>query len=130
MQNTGNSSCWGIARVYVNELGFVFVGGDDSALRNLFAMQIGLSVGRGGLLPPFPPPLTRGLSNAQHLTGGEKQADISSLPPSFAYGKSHLPPRGRNNGADPAPRCRGGFPRPPVDLDVILRNNTEVVPYS
>ena len=49
--------------------------------------------------PPFPPPLTRGLSNAQHLTGGEKQADISSLPPSFAYGKSHLPPRGRNNGA-------------------------------
>lgn len=26
MQNTGNSSCWGIARVYVDELGFVFVG--------------------------------------------------------------------------------------------------------
>ena len=31
MQNTGNSSCWGIARVYVDELGFVFVGGGDSA---------------------------------------------------------------------------------------------------
>ena len=32
-------------------------------------------------------------------------------------------------GDDSAPRCRGGFPRPPVDFDMILRNNTEVVPY-
>ena len=31
MQNTGNSSRWGIVRVYVDELGFVFVGGDVSA---------------------------------------------------------------------------------------------------
>ena len=52
MQNTGNSSCWGIARVYVDELGFVFVGGAESSPRDLFAMQIGLSVGRGGLLSP------------------------------------------------------------------------------
>ena len=33
MQNTGNSSRWGIVRVYVDELGFVFVGGDVSAPR-------------------------------------------------------------------------------------------------
>ena len=33
-------------------------------------------------------------------------------------------------GDDSAPRCRGGFPCPPVDFDVILRNNTKVVPYG
>ena len=33
-------------------------------------------------------------------------------------------------GDDSAPRCRGGSLRPPVDFDMILRNNTEVVPYS
>ena len=27
-------------------------------------------------------------------------------------------------------RCRGGFPRPPVNFDIILRNDTEVVPYG
>ena len=31
---------------------------------------------------------------------------------------------------DSAPRCRGGSPCPPVDFDVILRNDTEVVPYA
>ena len=37
--------------------------------------------------------------------------------------------RTKNNasvgGDDSAPRCRGGFPRPPVDFDVILRNGQD-----
>ncbi len=33
-------------------------------------------------------------------------------------------------GDDPAPRCRGGSPCPPVNFDIILRNNTKVVPYD
>ena len=33
-------------------------------------------------------------------------------------------------GDDSAPRCRGGSPCPPVNFDIILRNDTEVVPYG
>ena len=45
-------------------------------------------------------------------------------------GSLHTKNNASVGGDDSAPRCRGGFPRPPVDFDVILRNNTEVVPYS
>ena len=42
--------------------------------------------------------------------------------------------RTKNNtsvgGDDSAPRCRGGFSRPPANFDVISRNDTKVVPYN
>ena len=65
-------------------------------------------------------PSERGLSNAQHLTGGEKQADISSLPPSFAYGKSHLPPRGRNIRIAATPPNKNLYPRRKLHISAFL----------
>ena len=57
MQNTGNSACWGIARVYVDELGFVVVGG-----RRLGApcARNGISMVGRGLAPAAYAPSRRG----------------------------------------------------------------------
>ena len=56
-----------------------------------------------------------------------------SLPPAFAYGKSHLPPRGRNNGSSRRrPLQRGAESSPPtLELHFYFSIGTvKTVPYA
>ena len=64
MQNTGNSSRWGIVHVYVDELGFVFVG---ATTRRLVI-----------------PPSGREVARAKRVTEGERKYLLVSLPQSNA----------------------------------------------
>ena len=71
------------------------------------------------LLPPLMPPLTRGLSNAQHLTGGEI---FSFLSLRHALRRATSLVRGRNNGSSrrqPPTNGRAWKPAPTTGRRVV-----------